>query len=960
MQTSDFFNKVLSDDGYYCVVGIKDGVFNQKFFGTLESAVDNTSSLQLDGNDVFFALGTFVEEGKRTTENIKYLKAFFLDVDCGDDKGYPTKAEAIVALKSFRSHYKLPKWTCVVNSGTGMHVYWGLTEAIPASEWKPVANQLKQACVEFGFNVDSGVTADAARILRVPGTLNHKTAPPKASGFIGKDNGCVSFEDFKTPLASILIPASSTKHYSAEDKATMDAALSNTRKRFSRIIDDTYAEGQSCNQLLRAVQHPAELSYDQWFDALSIVKACESEDPTTVAHEISKGYPTYTAAQTDDVLTSIGAPHWCTTFEEHYPEGCQGCVHKGKYKSPISLCIEVKEATPEENIVDKQGNIVLADPNINLLTPAKSQYTVPDYPGNFFRPSGGGVYERTTDKKGNIDQVKIYSRDIYPVRRLQDPKHGPCYVFRHHTPREGIQEFMGVGIDLSSPEGFRKTMGLADVFLLRKEVEGLMRYTAAWVEQLQNDVDVVEVRTQFGWTEDGESFAVGDKEIFADKTIPNPPGARTAQYFPFFKSKGTLEGWKRVTKFYNRPAFEEHQYMFGLSFGSPLMEFVPNIAGSIFHLTSADSGYGKTTGMFAGASVWGNPKRLVLKGKDTDNSVWNRAEIYKNIVLYIDELTNLEAKEASKFAYAVSDGEQRNRQSNSPNNEERYRATEWSFLSGSSGNESLLDKIIRYRALPKGEAQRVMEATVTKKLNSTDQTLLARTLNEDLANNYGHAGEIFIRYILQNKAKVERDVNHTIERIILDAGLDSQNRFWSSQAGAVITGISIAKALELIDWDVDALYTWVVAKLKRMKHDMKDMQIDIKDLIGQFYQDHPRGFLRIRSTDDARIDAATEHFQTPDNNPHYQWVGRHEYDIHKLYLLPKPFKEWVVKQGHHYSAIRAMMAKEMKGKGIKVRLGRGTKVDLPPQYVLEVSWNHDAYASGAQDTPPLFPVEDND
>ena len=77
-------------------------------------------------------------------------------------------------------------------------------------------------------------------------------------------------------------------------------------------------------------------------------------------------------------------PHWCTTFEEHYPEGCQGCVHKGKYKSPISLCIEVKEATPEENIVDKQGNIVVADPNINLLTPAKSQYTVPDYPGNFF------------------------------------------------------------------------------------------------------------------------------------------------------------------------------------------------------------------------------------------------------------------------------------------------------------------------------------------------------------------------------------------------------------------------------------------------------------------------------------------------------------------------------------------------------------------------------------------------
>ena len=151
--------------------------------------------------------------------------------------------------------------------------------------------------------------------------------------------------------------------------------------------------------------------------------------------------------------------------------------------------------------------------------------------------------------------------------------------------------------------------------------------------------------------------------------------------------------------------------------------------------------------------------------------------------------------------------------------------------------------------------------------------MLARTLNEDLANNYGHAGEIFIRYILQNKAKVERDVNHHHRTNYFGRRAGLTKPLWSSQAGAVITGISIAKALELIDWDVDALYTWVVAKLKRMKHDMKDMQIDIKDLIGQFYQDHPRGFLRIRSTDDARIDAATEHFQTPDNNPHYQWVG---------------------------------------------------------------------------------------
>ena len=960
MQTQDFLSKVLSDDGFYCVVGLKNGIPNQKFFGTLDSVIESASNLELDGQDVFFALGTFVEANNRSADNLKYLKAFFLDLDCGEGKPYPTKAEAIVALKAFRSHYKLPKWTCVVNSGTGMHVYWGLTAAIPASEWKPVANQLKQACAEFGFQVDAGVTADGSRILRVPGTHNHKTLPAKPTGFLGSLNSLVSFEEFKSCLPVSLIPVStSSKHYSPEDRAAMDAALGNYTKRFSRLLDGTYEEGKGCNQLLRAATHPEDLTYHEWFNALSITKYCQ--EAPLLSQEISKGYPNYTAEETEKVVESIDSPHYCSTFEADNPTGCKGCVHKGNIKSPISLCMEVKEASEEDNIVDDQGNVPqVVDPNPNLLTPTPSIYKIPTYPLPFFRGVNGGVYHRTKDKKGNPDEVLIYPQDLYLITRLVDPLDGPCYVFRHHTQREGVQEFMGVGVKLSSPEEFRKTMGMNDVFLLRKDLDGLMNYTAAWITQLKNTKDPIQVRTQFGWTEGHQSFVVGNQEIFANHTLPNPPGARTAQYFPYFMSKGTLEGWKRVTAFYDRPQFEEHQYMFALSFGSPLMEFVPNIAGSIFHLTSAESGYGKTTGMLAGASVWGNHKRLVLKGKDTGNSVWNRAEVYKNIVLYVDELSNLTAKEASNFAYAVSDGEQRNRQSNAGQNLERMRGGEWSFLAGSTGNVSMLDKMSEYRALPKGEAQRVMEGTVTKKLNSDEQTLLARALNEDLDNNYGHAGKIYIQHVIQNKEQITKDVNKNIERIILDAGLDSQNRFWSAQTGATFTGALIAKHLGLLDWDMDAFYVWIIAKLKRMKHDMKDMEIDIGDLVGQFYQHHPRGFLRVKSTDDARMDGATEQMIIPDNNPLYQWVGRHEYDINKLYLLPKPFKEWVVKHGHHYHAIRKLIYKELSGRAVKIRLGRGTKIDLPPQHAIELSWNHDAYISNAQDLPPLFPVGDND
>lgn len=953
MDTQNFLSKVLSDDGYYCVVGFKNGIPSQKFSSTLDSVMSSASVLQQGGYDVFFALGTFLTE-KRETDNIKYLKAFFLDLDCGDGKGYSTKNDAIVALKAFRKHYGLPYWTRVVSSGSGLHVYWGLEHPVSFEDWKPVANQLKQACVDFGFQVDPAPTADGARVLRFPGSLNHKSEPPQPTGFLGTENSLVCFDKFKSCLPESLIPVSSSKHYSEHDIATINAIMGNKRKRFKRLLDGTYEEGKGCKQLLRAVTNPEDLTYNQWLATLSVVKFCE--ESAVLAHEISKGHPTYTAEETNTVLASIEAPHYCTTFEEHYSQACEGCIHKGEIKSPISLCIEVMEATEEDNVVDDKGNVVTLDPNPNLLTPVPSTYRIPTYPSPYFRGAHGGVYKKAKDKKGNPIEIEVYKEDIYPVRRLLDPVDGPCYVFRHHTKREGVREFMGIGTELSSPESFRTVMGMNDVFLLRKDAENLMQYVKAWVEELRENMDQIDVRTQFGWTEDCESFVVGDKEIFANQTLSNPPGARTAQYFPFFMEKGSLEGWKRVTEFYNRPGFEEHQYMFALSFGSPLMEFVPNIAGAIYHLTSAESGYGKTTGMFAGASVWGDPKRLVLKGKDTGNSIWNRAEIYKNIVLYVDELSNLEPKESSNFAYAVSDGEQRNRQSNSPTNKERFRGEGWSFLCGSTGNQSLLDKIIKFRSLPKGEAQRVMEGAVHKKLTSADETLSARALNEDLYNNYGHAGEIYIRHLLQNKSKVSEEVNSNIEKIILDAGLDSQNRFWSAQAGATFTGAMIAKHLKLIDWDLDDFYTWIVAKLKRMRHDMKDMEIDIGDLVGQFYQDHPRGFLRVKSTDDNRAESNVEHLVTPENSPMYQWVGRHEYDINKLYILPKPFKEWVVKQGHHYSAIRSLIIKELGGRALKMRLGRGTKIDLPTQHVLELSWNHDKYV--ATDAEPTLLFED--
>lgn len=269
-----------------------------------------------------------------------------------------------------------------------------------------------------------------------------------------------------------------------------------------------------------------------------------------LAHEISKDYPAYTASETDTVLASIESPFYCTTFEGYHPEGCEGCVHKGLYNSPISLCIEVKEAPVQSDVVEVQNQITKPDPkpdpNPNLLTPALNVYTIPDYPGDYFRGADGGIYLRTLDKKKKPTEILVYRQPLYPVRRLVDPQRGPCYVFRHHTAREGIREFVGVGTDLSSPEGFRNLMGINDVFLLREDLGNLMTYVKKWIIELQDNMDEINVRTQFGWTEDYASFVVGDKEILGHTLQPTHRVHVLHNIFLTLKAKELWRGGKKL------------------------------------------------------------------------------------------------------------------------------------------------------------------------------------------------------------------------------------------------------------------------------------------------------------------------------------------------------------------------------------------------------------------------------
>ena len=147
MDTTTFLASVLGDEGSYCVWGnrIADGRKVQKFYPTIDALVHAAHSLDTEGFDAYFALGTFIEAGSREADNVQQLRAFFLDLDCGPTKDYASQSDALSGLRTFCKQTGLPRPT-LINSGRGIHVYWHLTAPVSRETWQPVADKLKALC----------------------------------------------------------------------------------------------------------------------------------------------------------------------------------------------------------------------------------------------------------------------------------------------------------------------------------------------------------------------------------------------------------------------------------------------------------------------------------------------------------------------------------------------------------------------------------------------------------------------------------------------------------------------------------------------------------------------------------------------------------------------------------------------------------------------------------------------
>ncbi|MGU5700399.1 DUF927 domain-containing protein [Aeromonas caviae] len=152
-----------------------------------------------------------------------------------------------------------------------------------------------------------------------------------------------------------------------------------------------------------------------------------------------------------------------------------------------------------------------------------------------------------------------------------------------------------------------------------------------------------------------------------------------------FTERGTLAEWQQGVA---ALAVGNSRLCFALSlaFAAPLLSLV-GMEGGGFHF-KGESTDGKTTIMKAAASVYGNPDRYSQTWRATGNAIEGIASRRNDALLCLDELGELDGKEAGQVAYMLANGQGKGRSKQDGELRERKA---WRLLFLSTGELSLED-----------------------------------------------------------------------------------------------------------------------------------------------------------------------------------------------------------------------------------------------------------------------------
>lgn len=905
MSPLDFLAVVLpsAGQGHYCVAELTTRKRTHVFKDTLEGLQQTVDRFIERGLDTYFALASFTDpDDGRTAGNAGFMRSLFIDIDCNhpkdipNDEGhikpkaYPSAKDAVQALGLFLETTGLDAlgqpW--LVSSGGGVHAYWPLDEDIEVDAWKPVAENFKSLCLQHKLGIDATVTADAARVLRLPGSTNTGLKAGKA---VRQPTRCrlvsqgdtFKLEDIAKIVRTHLVgrtfeskqkavSALAGKRLNVAKEAPAFKIVSDVQTSFKRIVKRT-AAGTGCAQVAYYMENASDDGMEPlWRGMLSLAKCCE-EDGLKYAQRLSALHP-YDEERMHAKWQEIKGPYSCTKLDSENPGVCDSCPHFGKITNPLALGRVVPEDTaPKEvtlaPVVDKPAKKL--PPQAGLALPQKGEaaaedededddtprYTFrrPDAPRGYGYARSGGVFMKKSDMNADgeevVKEIMIIPYDLFIIRQLKGPD---GVLVQFYCDREGGGEHIMIPQrSIVSKDETLKALAQANVVSLygSGNDKNLYEYVRACVADVSSgNVDPVQLPDHCGWQGDntyvhgGKIFSAGQKPLeLPMQGLENLTHAMTPT--------GSFEAWRRFMDMLVRKELYDILAIFLVSAGAPLMRFT-GISGLTFHFTSRNSGTGKSLGLDTAASMWGVPPRYRVSRDTSAVAMQQRLGLLHSEPLITDEITqknrNADMEWLPSFLFDMSEGKGKERMEASTN-KERRNTTYWCTVAMLTSNNPAVDYLTGTRAhSSEGELRRLLELVMEKPLElAQDEIALVKGLH----HNCGHLGPLYVQYLVDNFELVNSLCNQTSTELYKHLNATNDERFWMAGISSAMTaGILLGKKYSgLLPLPLKRILAVFERMLQGMREHTRQGERNAVDILNMFIRENYGNFVSITYID---------------------------------------------------------------------------------------------------------------
>ena len=761
-------------------------------------------------SDVYFCLSLQATVGKvmhgqtyahRGAHTALALKAVWVDIDVKPIKGYQSVEEGLKALLDFCKAAGIPKPTAIVLSGGGIHAYWISNRILSVVEWTEYAEGLRNAAAAHGLKCDGQCTVNVAQVLRVPGTFNGKQEPRRPVKLIHLAPDDLDLLTAFTPIltAGPRITATVTDELSRycevanfPPRAPLTPgtdSLADGINDYNETLLNPTSVIQGCPHLREAFATGGK-NYEQGLWMLDILASTFMDHGNALAHEFSKGYPSYSPDETEKMwerklADKQGGLRWpsCEAFENMGCKLCGSCPHKGKIKSPLNLSVpKVPRAAPAVTFATSSMALVQAHPDLML---PDGYVLVRDATAN-----EDVIAEEVTKSTGQgqtiTEQVPLFRCGISAPVATKDP-YG--LEFTVTMDRGSSRRVLVLLSEMGNIQTLLTSLYRQGAKTVPRNNLGIPHFMVAWLTKL-HAIDEARRSLPYGWLMNGEDrvgFCYGGFQFLSDGTVKQA-SVGPLQLQRHFKPSGVDTAWWKLHDIITSQNSPHLHAIAALGFAGPLLHVI-GLNGGVMCVYSKSSGAHKSTSLYLSMAVWGNPKGYKENITGSMKGIMKKSSLLYHLPLFLDEVNSRPMMQAIIPQIGINTEGKRGTllQSDRSLNEEET----WASLLVVAANLSMWEEILRNDRSTDANLQRVFELQVPQGPDTHKRSEI-QTVCQNLEANFGHVGLKYAAFLGRNGAQIKKMVDNFSEEFAAECGLSSKNRYWCDIGTIVIVGAALA------------------------------------------------------------------------------------------------------------------------------------------------------------------------